>query len=85
MSRANSATRAQRGFALLEILVALTIFAISSVIAYGISAEKLKTGGTVLDVPMPSWLKGWIALRYVKNGTVEGFAPTSSLVFPETE
>ena len=35
MSRANSATRAQRGFALLEILVALTIFAISSVIAFG--------------------------------------------------
>ena len=35
MSRANSARRAQRGFTLLEILVALTIFAISSVIAYG--------------------------------------------------
>ena len=35
MSRANSATHAQRGFTLLEILVALTIFAISSVIAYG--------------------------------------------------
>ena len=34
MSRASSATRAQRGFTLLEILVALTIFAISSVIAY---------------------------------------------------
>ena len=34
MSRASSVTRAQRGFTLLEILVALTIFAISSVIAY---------------------------------------------------
>ena len=35
MLHASSSTRAQRGFTLLEILVALTIFAISSVIAYG--------------------------------------------------
>ena len=35
MLHASSTTRAQRGFTLLEILVALTIFAISSVIAYG--------------------------------------------------